>query len=197
MKDLCVIGIETSGFDFVKDEVFEIGIVKIDKGRNISGKFSSLVWPGTRAFSRPGAEKALEAQKRNEMDFIYAPQPEEISKAALAFIGDWKNTKITSYNVQFERGFLRRKPWERIGKGYPWPGCIMDQCSEIMGREGSPCCPWNEYRKAYKWPRLTEAAHYFSVPYDPRIRHSALHDAEVSAGIYLKLIERGGFQDGP
>ena len=195
MKDLCVIGIETTGLDVVNDEVLEIAIVRTDKARNISGKFSSLVWPGEAVFSLPETARALAFQNRHKIDFIYAPLPEEVAKAALAFIGDWKDKLITSFNVQFERGFLRIKAWQRIGKGYPWSVCIMDQCSDIMGRAGSPCCPWNEYRKAYNWPRLTDAAHYFGVPYDPRSGHSALHDAEVAAGIYLKIIERGGIED--
>jgi DNA polymerase III epsilon subunit-like protein len=197
LKNLCVIGIETTGLDVVNDKILEIGIVRIDKARNISGKFSSVVWPGEEVFSLSETARALAFQNRHKIDFINAPSPEEVAKAVLAFIGDWKDTLITSFNVPFERGFLQRKVWERIGKGYPWPVCIMDQCSNIIGPAGSPCRSWNEYRKAYNWPRMTEAAHYFGVSYDPRSRHSALHDAEVSAGIYLKIIERGGIEDEP
>lgn len=194
MTDTYVIDIETTGLDAFEDEILEIGIVRIDTGRNICGKFSSLVWPGEAVFGRPETKRALALQKREVSDFIHAPSPVEVATAALAFIGDWKDTQITSFNVQFERGFLRRKPWERIGKGYPWPLCIMDQCSEIMGRAGSPCCPWNEFRKSYKWPRLIEAAQFFGVRYDPQNGHSALHDAEVAAKIYLNTRLYG--QDG-
>ena len=195
VTDIFVIDIETTGLNPFEDEVLEIGIVRIDKARNISGKFSSLVWPGEEVFSLPETARALAFKNRHKIDFINAPSPEEVAKATMAFIGDWKDTLITSFNVQFERGFLRRKAWQRIGKGYPWSVSLMDQCSNIMGPAGSPCCSWNEVRKAYNWPRLTEAAHYFGVSYDPRSRHSALHDAEVSAGIYLKVFEHGGIED--
>jgi DNA polymerase III epsilon subunit-like protein len=197
LTDIFVIDIETTGLNIFEDEVLEIGIVRIDKGRNICGKFSSLVWPGEAVFSNPETARALAFQNRHKVDFIHAPSSEEVAKAAMAFIGGWKDTQIISFNVQFERGFLQRKAWQRIGKGYPWSVTIMDQCSRIMGPAGSPCCSWDEFRKAYKWPRLTEAAHYFDVPYDPRIRHSALKDAEMAAGIYLKIINQGGIEDEP
>ena len=191
MPDLCVIDIETTGLDIFEDEVLEIGIVRIDRGRNICGRFSSLVWPGEAVFSHPETARALALQKREVSDLIFAPPPGEVAKAALAFIGDWKDTQVASFNVPFERGFLRRKAWERIGKGYPWPVCIMERCSNIMGRAGSPCCPWSEYHGSYKWPRLIEAAQYFDVRYDHIYGHSALHDAEVAARVYLKALMDG------
>ena len=197
MKDLCVIGIETSGLDVVQDEILEIGIVKIDKGRNISGRFSSLVWPGAGAFSRPVAEKALEVQNRNEKDFICAPLPEEIAKVALAFIGDWKHTQLASYNVRFDRGFLRRKAWERIGNGYPWSVCIMQLCSHIMGRAGSPQCSWSDFHRPYSWPQLTDTAQIFGVQFDPTHGHRALFNAELAARIYLRALNYTSPEDGP
>ena len=196
MPDMCVIDIETTGLDIFEDEVLEIGIVRIDRGRNICGRFSSLVWPGEAVFSRPETAKALAIQKRQVRDFICAPTSRGVANAALAFIGDWKNTQIASFNVSFERGFLRRKAWERIGKGYPWPVCIMEQCSNIMGRAGSSYCPWSNFRRAYKWPRLTEAAQYFGVPYDDKSGHTALHDAEVAARIYLRALMNSKQKEG-
>jgi DNA polymerase III epsilon subunit-like protein len=188
LKFLSVINIETTGHDIFEDDIIEIGIVRIDRGWNICGRFSSLVWPGEAVFSRPETASALALQKREKSDLMFAPSPDEVAKAALAFIGDWKHTQIASFNIHFERGFLRRKAWERIGKGYPWPVCIMELCSNIMGSAGSPYCPWNEYHRSYKWPRLNEAAHFFGVRYDHIHVHSALHNAEVAARIYIKIL---------
>ena len=196
-KYLCVINIETTGLNFVNDEVLEIGLVKMDQSGVICGRFSSLVWPGEEVFSRSETSRALSFMKRQVSDFKYAPSPEEVANAVLAFIGDWKKTHLTSFNVQFVRGFLHRKAWGRIGKGYPWPISIIDQCSDIMGRARSPFCPWSDHYQSYKWPRLTDAAHYFKVQYDPRMVHSALPDAEVAARIYQKMIERGEIEDEP
>ena len=189
MKDTCVINVETTGLNPFEDEILEIGIIRLGKGEGITARFSSLVWPGEEIFKKPDTKRVLKVLGRKVDDFRIAPSSEDVAKHALSFIGDWRTTQIAAYNVHFERAFLQRKAWERIGKGYPWPISIMLQCAETMGKAGSPLCPWNEELKTYRWPRLIDAIHFFRVRYDPQRVHDALHKAEMAAGILLALPE--------
>lgn len=188
MENLCVIGIETTGLDVLTDEVVEIGIVKVAKGETIIGRFSSLVWPSETVLSRPETARALRLQKREMSDFMHAPKSADVAKVVLAFLGSWKNTQIASYNLRFEREFLRHNGWERIGNGYPWSVCLIERCAHIMGLAGSPYCPWDANHQSYKWPRLIQAAEFFGIQIDHRLKHTALHKAEVAANIYLKMV---------
>ena len=189
MKDICVISVETTGLDCFQDKILELAIVRLGEGSGISARFSSRVWPGEETFKLPGTIRMCNLLKRKVDDYRIAPFADEVAKLAGTFIGDWRTTQVASYNLQFERGFLQRKPWERIGKGYPWMISIMQRCADVMGHAGSPYCPWNEELKTYKWPRLIEAAHFFHVPYDPRKNHDALHKAEIAAMVVVALYE--------
>jgi len=189
VTDICVIAIETTGLYFPQDEILEIGIVRIDRGRKIIGKFSSLVWPGEEAFQGPDISWALDHQNRKKTDFLLAPSPEKVATAVLAFLGDWKKTQNISYHVPFTRGFLRQKAWERIGKGYRWPINLIDTCSTIMGNADSPFCPWSNERNGYKWPSFINAVDHFGIQHDFSDVGTALDSAEVAAKIYLKILE--------
>ena len=189
VTDICVIAIDTTGLYYLQDEILEIGIIRIDRSRKIIGKFSSLVWPGETAFQSPNISWALNKRKRKRNDFLLAPSPEKIANAALAFLGNWKTTQIISFHVPFTRGFLRRKPWDRIGNGYRWPINLIDMCSKIMGEADSPHCQWSNERNGYEWPSFMDAIDHFGIQHDFSEMNSVLDSAEVVTKLYLKILE--------
>ena len=174
-----IIDIETTGLNTVYGQIVEIAAVRVSC-KGIVARFQTLIWPGEDAFSLPGVEEALRIQGKT-MDEFEAGEPLETAILKLqAFVG---RDRLIAFNSEFEREFL--KEW------FPgvihWRDCVMLKASNIMGEAGSGYCPWNDYHGNYKWPKLREAAEYFGVLYNLENGHSALHDAEVAALIWIEM----------
>lgn len=179
--NLVVIDIETTGLNPRHGKIVEIGAVRIAGNYNIMSRFQTIIWPGEEAFDQPGAQDALRVQSRRILDFKGGEKLGDAIRTLLWFV---KDDQVISYNSQFEKQFLG----EYFDHVRDWEDCIMISSSEIMGKAKSPHCPWNGYHQNYKWPRLVQAAEFFDVPYDAEGGHSALHDAEVAALIWLKIL---------
>lgn len=183
---IAVIDLETTGFNPKYHEVVEVGLVIIRREK-ITERFSSLVWPGEDYFAFNRALPALTKQGRTVDSFRGAPRTMAVSRKLKVLLD---GCDITSFNVAFERGFLDKGRW--LGHNtYRWPFCLMEVATKIMGEAGSPFCPWDEYHHSYKWPKLSQAAEFFKVPYRVRDLHGAAADVDLAARIYFAMRQRG------
>lgn len=93
-----VFDLETTGFSPQKDEIIEIGAVKI-AGGEIVGRFSRFV--------RPNQEIPLEVRKLTGINMetvAHAPGIGEVLPEFMEFVG---GATIVAHNAQFDAGFLR------------------------------------------------------------------------------------------
>lgn len=95
-----VFDIETTGFSAVKNQIIEIGAVKVVNGK-ITETYSTLVNPGT-----PIPFRIEELTGINDSMVAEAPGIETVLPEFLAFCGD---SAVVAHNASFDTGFIREK----------------------------------------------------------------------------------------
>lgn len=153
--------LETTGFS-EKDEIIEIGLIKVLDGKIID-KFQSLVKPIHKI------SKNIEALTGISNEMVKDRLTwHEIEEEVIKFIED---SYIIAHNVSFDRGFLERS------LSVPILNTWVDTYD--LAKIAYPTL------QSYK---LSEIANHLSLVSEGY--HRALNDAEIAAKIFLKIIEK-------
>jgi len=159
-----VIDLETTGFNPERAEVIDIAAVRVEGGI-ITDRFSSLVYPG---FFIPDRIKELTGIT-NAM-LIGQPRIEEVFPQFLEFIGD---SILVGHFVEQDIRFLDKYYRRLYGKRFKRPTL----CTLKLSRKLFP-----ELKK-YSLESLSD---FFG--YETNGIHRALKDAELTAHIFLRIL---------
>ena len=174
---------ETTGFTKDPDaRAWEIAAVLIDRDGTELGSFSAVMRPPVWTRDADAALK-IGGVARAEVEAF--PPHEE----ALADLRAWLATippdaVYTAFNVDFDRPILARYDIRP-----PWGPCVMRAVQGIMGKAGAlPVFASGDY----KFPKLSEAATFYSVPAQEPA-HRALADARTAALVLVAAKKRATF----
>jgi DNA polymerase III epsilon subunit family exonuclease len=160
--ELVVFDLETTGLSAGRDQICEIGAVRV-RGLELVESFQSLVNPRM-ALPEPVARLT----GLREQELRDAPSISSVLGRFLAFAGD---ELLVAHNARFDQRFLERQLGDRRLSEPPL-------CSAALARrllEG-------RLRRV----GLASLAHFFGVPTQPC--HRALPDAEATAQVLVRLI---------
>lgn len=159
-----VIDLETTGFDVNRSEVIDIAAVRVEGGI-ITEKFSSLVYPG---FFIP--ERIKELTGITNAMLIGQPSIEEVFPRFLDFIGD---NILVGHFIEQDLKFLDKYSKQLYGKKFRRPTlCTLKLSKKIFPN-----------LKKYSLENLSD---FFG--YETNGIHRALKDAELTAKIFLKML---------
>lgn len=97
ISNYCVLDLETTGLSCIKNEIIEVGILKV-RNNEMVGRYSKLVKPKSKV-----SKKITEITGITNEMLKDKPVIEEIIIEILAFIGD---DVIIGHNVLFDLGFI-------------------------------------------------------------------------------------------
>lgn len=160
-----VFDLETTGLNNNRDEIIEIGAIKIEKGE-IVGEFGSFIKPEGRI-----PAKITELTGIDDDMVKNAPGLKKVINNFLEFVND---SVLVAHNANFDYGFLR-SAFKKLGiveKDYP----VLDTLA--LSRALFP---------DLKNHKLNTLANYFNVSLEHH--HRAVDDARATAEILLKLNE--------
>jgi len=161
-----VFDIETTGLSPMKDEIIEIGAVKIEKGL-ITAQFSTFINPGF-----PIPYRITNLTGINDNMVKDAPNISEALPKFLNFCGD---SILVAHNAKFDTGFIKNKA-KSINIKINNP--ILDTLA--LSRLALP---------NLKRHRLNNIVKHFGISLENH--HRALDDAYGTAEAFLKLIAMG------
>lgn len=169
LKDLCfaVFDTETTGLLPHKDEVVQIGAVRVLNGRMIEGEqFDTLVDP-----QRPIPEASTRVHGVSNAMVQGAPV---ITKAAAQFHLFAKDAVIVAHNAPFDMAFLRR---HAKATGVEWDHPILDTVllSAVLFGSSVP-------------HTLDALCERLDITIPPALRHTALGDAHATANALVQMI---------
>lgn len=159
-----VFDIETTGFSAIKDNIIEIGAVRV-KNSEIVDRFSSFVNPQI-----PIPFRIEELTGINDAMVLEAPLIEEVIEDFLSFC---KDAPVVAHNAAFDTGFIREKA-KLIGVEYK--PTIIDTVSMarlLLSKLGRF--------------KLDTVAKALEIPLNNH--HRAVDDAECTANIWIKFIQ--------
>ncbi|GIM48146.1 DNA polymerase III subunit epsilon [Collibacillus ludicampi] len=162
-----VLDFETTGFSPKRDQIIEIGAIRIENGI-ITDTFHTLIQPGCKI---PQVISDLTGIR--DEDLSEAPGIEDVLPDLLRFLD---GAVVVAHNASFDLGFLNHTLEEN---GYlPYSGWYIDtaELAQIL------------------WPRETSYA-LEALSRNHGLHHErphrALSDAKVTAEIFLRLMNRG------
>ncbi|SEF45583.1 DNA polymerase-3 subunit alpha [Caloramator fervidus] len=158
-----VFDIETTGFNANKDEIIEIGAVKI-KDFKIVDKFSALINP-----EREISKEIIELTGITNEMISDKPRLGEVLPLFLEFIGD---APVVAHNAKFDTSFIREKSKKLNLK---FENTVIDTLT--LSRWLLP-----ELKKH----KLNIIAEYLGVKLENH--HRAVDDAEATANIFIKFL---------
>ncbi|KPD11347.1 3'-5' exonuclease [Phaeobacter sp. 11ANDIMAR09] len=169
LKDLCfaVFDTETTGLLPHKDEIVQIGAVRVLNGRMIEGEqFDTLVDP-----QRPIPEASTRVHGVSNAMVQGAPV---ITKAAAQFHLFAKDAVIVAHNAPFDMAFLRR---HAKATGVKWDHPILDTVllSAVLFGSSVP-------------HTLDALCERLDITIPPALRHTALGDAHATANALVQMI---------
>lgn len=97
ISNYCVLDLETTGLSCIKNEIIEVGILKV-RNNEIVGRYSKLVKPKAKVSKKITEITGITNEMLEDMPVI-----EEIIIDILQFIGD---DIIIGHNVLFDLGFI-------------------------------------------------------------------------------------------
>lgn len=179
---ILIVDIETSGFSYQKDVIFEIGVVELDLSNgNITTLFDSLI-----------REPHLSARHREAWIFSNsdmtaemvrnAPKIEDVRSEAQRIFDGYEG--MTAFNRNFDFGFLLNRNF-KLPKPLPCPMLLSTDIIKLPNKNGYP---------GFKWPSAQEAWDYYfpNTPYQEK--HRGADDATIEAKIIYKMYELGIFK---
>ncbi|OIQ31390.1 MAG: DNA polymerase III subunit epsilon [Roseobacter sp. MedPE-SWchi] len=169
LKDLCfaVFDTETTGLLPHKDEIVQIGAVRVLNGRMIEGEqFDTLVDP-----QRPIPEASTRVHGVSNAMVQGAPV---ITDAAAQFHLFAKDAVIVAHNAPFDMAFLRR---HAKATGVEWDHPILDTVllSAVLFGSSVP-------------HTLDALCERLDITIPPALRHTALGDAHATANALVQMI---------
>ena len=160
MPTIVSIDIETTGLDFKKDVIIEIGAVRFNN-RRVEDEWSTLINPG-----RPIPPFITQLTGITNQMVLQAPAIEDVLTELADFVGD---APILGHNVRFDLSFLKQQR-------------IFEYNEAIDTYEvASVILPTSE---RYNLGALAQS---LGVPFPAT--HRALDDAHATRGVYLRLLE--------
>ena len=158
---------ETTGLDPERDEIVQIGAVRVLNGRRIEGEaFETLVDPG-----RPIPPGSTRVHGIDDAAVAGAPP---IAEAGRAFHRFAEGAVLVAHNAPFDLTFLRRHAGA-IGAAFDHPVLDTVLLSAAVYGEAVP-------------HTLDAIAERLGVALDPALRHTAMGDAVATADVLLHLI---------
>ncbi|MBO5060955.1 MAG: PolC-type DNA polymerase III [Clostridia bacterium] len=160
-----VFDIETTGLSNEKDEITEIGAVKVENGV-ITDRWSSFVNPG-----RPIPPKIVELTSITDDMVADAPKINEILPDFFEFC---KGCVLVAHNAKFDIGFIKVAA-KKCGIEYNFPQLDTLQLAKCMYPD------MGNYK-------LNNLAKHLSVVLENH--HRAVDDAKATADIFVKMLEQ-------
>jgi len=179
---LVELDVETSGKKSPQSHVIEVAAIVLDEHYREIGHFQSLANPGEDALHFADPEALRINQITLEM-IREAPPAAVVAMDLNKFLDQFWGATFHAFNNEFDQWFLEKNPWTI--KPRRWGECVMNAAMEIMSRAGALSI---RYDGKPKWPKLTEAAAFFKVPYGDG--HRALHDCRVSGQVHAEILRR-------
>lgn len=181
-----VLDIETTGLDFNKDLIVEVGIVELDL---LTGEIKEL-------FSSLCREDALRAKHRDSWIFDNGYIKVEDVRSAPSFndirgdiqdILDAYPSGVLAFNKKFDFTFMRKRGFKFVDSG-----CIMLACTNICK------IPSRSRYGCYKWPNAEEAYNILCMDKNDMTlfveSHRGADDAKHEAEILYKIIKDHHFE---
>ncbi len=166
-----VLDFETTGLSPDQgDRAIEIGAVRIENGR-ITDRFQQLMNPNRRVSSFIEGYTGITNAMLRE-----APSCETVMAEFRRFIGDFD---MVAHNASFDRRFLDAE-LQRIRRGYSGEFA----CSMLVSRRVYPNAPCHKLGTLVEYKRLPCSGTF----------HRALADAEMTAHLWLQMLEDIGEQ---
>lgn len=162
-NDYVVFDTETTGLDYNKDCVTEIGAVKIKKGK-ICEQFTSLINPDKKI-----PENIVELTGINDDMVKDSPRISAVIPDFMKFI---EGCVLVGHNVEFDMSFMRR--------------FALENDYEIKNRTIDTISLAKKYLKGVKKYDLHTVADAFNVTFR---HHRALSDAYATAEVFIELIK--------
>ena len=159
--ELVAVDLETTGLDSTRDEIIEIGAVRIKDGVIID-EFSTLIDPGR---SLPTLITSLTGLRDD--DLLGAPKLPTVLPQLLAFVG---NSPLLGHNVRFDAGFLHRQ------------GILQNSLLVDTYELASVLLP--------RAPRYNLTSLTSMFDFDIGSAHRALYDAKATAYLYWLLWQK-------
>jgi DNA polymerase-3 subunit alpha (Gram-positive type) len=168
---LIIFDLETTGLDPVKNEIIEIGAMKIESGE-IKGIFNKLINPGS-----PLTSEIVNITGITDEMLKDAPKIKDVLPGFLEFIGQ---SSLIAHNADFDMSFIRDKLKTHLGRD------LRNQsiCTLMLSRILLPNLGNH---------KLHTVAGYFKIPL--YARHRAIGDVEATFQVWqnmaFKLKEKG------
>ena len=159
-----VLDVETTGLNTARDEIIEIGAVRIENGREVA-EFSQLVNPG-----RPLPDKIVEITGITTAMLRDMPSLDEVAPRFIEFM---RGEVVAAHNASFDAAFIKRM---FAGAGVKFDVPVLDTLA--LAR--------NLYPQA-KNHKLGTLCKLLEVPLTNA--HRAVHDARATSLIMLKSFE--------
>ena len=169
LKDLCFVAFdtETTGLSVSKDDVVQLGAVRVLNGRVVEGEVvDTYVNPG-----RPIPPASTRIHKITDADVAGAPG---IAKVARALHHFSQEAVLVAHNAPFDIGLLRKYAPET---GVEWDHPVLDTVllsAVIFGTT-----------EAHTLDALCDR---LAITIPPELRHTALGDARATADALVKLL---------
>lgn len=180
-QKILIIDIETSGFNYIKDVIFEIGLVELSlTSGEITILFDSLVRePHLSAKHRDAwifqnSDMTVEAVRE-------APTMEEIRPIVQSIF--YRYDGMTAFNRNFDFGFMRNRNF-KLPKELPCPMLVSTDIIKLPNKNGY---------LGYKWPSAQEAWDYYFPDFPYVEKHRGADDARIEAMIVAKMYQLGQF----
>ncbi|MCF7794554.1 MAG: DEAD/DEAH box helicase [Candidatus Cloacimonetes bacterium] len=168
MKDLInfvALDIETTGFDFIDNEIIEIGAVRY-KGSEETERFSVFIKP-----KKPVPQFIKQLTHISDEQLATGENLEDALARLLEFLG---TDIVVCHNVYFDIGFLNAK-YEKLG--FPK---LSNQTIDTLTLA-------RIYLPFIQNHKLGTVAEYFNI--DLSNSHRAIFDAKATAGILVELLQ--------
>ncbi|MCV6592395.1 MAG: 3'-5' exonuclease [Silicimonas sp.] len=169
LSDFCfvVFDTETTGLSVERDDIVQIGAVRVLNGRIVEGEvFDSYVDPG-----RPIPPAATRIHHVSDADVVGAP---DIGRAAGAFHHFARDAVLVAHNAPFDIGLLRR---HEAKLGLDWSHPVLDTVLLSAVLFGTT-----------EDHSLDALCARFSVDLPDELRHTALGDARATAEVLVRLL---------
>jgi len=172
MKNLIIIDVETSGLDPVKNDIIQLGAVKLNNNYDITERFSIETKPINKNNWDKKAEKVHKISLKHLMSVAFS------LKTALDFFDEWvgnpKKYLLGGWNVCFDAAFLLES-YKKINKKFLFDYHFIDVNSLVYFSQGK-ILKLNEAKKVFK-------INNYNI-------HDAMNDC-ISTALILKRIKNG------
>ena len=178
---VCVLDTECTGFaGDSRASVIELGAVVLTDDGNEMAAFNTLVQP-----TYPVGAWCRRAMEVNQIDpklLMYAPEPEVVWDAFLAWLSLHKPVKtVYAFNVSFDQRIMQQT--FPVSEHLPWGPCLMRDANQLLFNS----------RKSIK---LEAAARGFGLTV-PRLGfHRALFDARLAGQLYQQMCKDRRYSPG-